>query len=330
MIQTLQLPNKKTSAQPALLSVDQLSEALKDKKGVVWVDMIVADPREAESIMLNVFSFHPLAIEDALRESHIPTMNDWLEYLYLAVHAAPPFDVEQKDLETTELDIFFGPNYLVTYHKDPIPALQRVWEYYQRGGYLNSHTAGGMLYNLLDEIALDYTTLMGKLDDEIEILQQDVLNESNYQNLMYSILAIRNALSELRRVIAPQAELLNRLARGGHPLLQKADLFFYRDVYDHFARLHQEVENLRDMSSVSLEVYLSVINNRMNNIMKTLTVITTLFMPLSFLTGFFGMNFFEPVFANAWTSRPALWITLVIMTLLPAAMFLWMRKRTWL
>ncbi len=130
MIQTLQLPNKKTSAQPALLSVDQLSEALKDKKGVVWVDMIVADPREAESIMLNVFSFHPQAIEDALRESHIPTMNDWLEYLYLAVHAAPPFDVEQKDLETTELDIFFGPNYLVTYHKDPIPALQRVWEYY--------------------------------------------------------------------------------------------------------------------------------------------------------------------------------------------------------
>ncbi len=108
---------------------------------------------------------------------------------------------------------------------------------------------------------------------------------------MYSILAIRNTLSELRRVIAPQAELLNRLARGGHPLLQKADLFFYRDVYDHFARLHQEVENLRDMSSVSLEVYLSVINNRMNNIMKTLTVITTLFMPLSFLTGFFGMNF---------------------------------------
>lgn len=330
MINILNLPFKPTTSQPVTLEINQITNALKDKKGLVWVDMLVDEPNEAGKILKDIFKFHPLAIEDALDESHIPTMNDWVDYLYLTVHAAPPFSDNQKDMDTIELDIIFGGNYLVTYHTSPILALEQVWDHYQRGGYPNSRTPGRMLYNILDEIAMDYTKLTGELDDEIEELQQRVINEDNIQDLMATILAIRNILSKLRRIIAPQAELLNRLARGGHSLLPQVDLFFYRDVYDHFARLNQEVENLRDMSSVALEVYLSVINNRMNNIMKTLTVITTLFMPLSFLTGFFGMNFFQPTFSNNWTSQPVFYIVLVIMLVMPGGMFLWMRRRTWL
>lgn len=330
MIKILNLSFKAIDSQPITLAINQITNALKDKQGLLWVDMSVNDPQEAEKTLSDVFGFHPLAIEDALNESHIPAMNDWVDYLYLTVHAAPPFSANQKDIDTIELDIFFGSNYLVTYHTTPISALQQIWEHYERGGYPNSRTPGRMLYNILDEIAMDYTKLTGELDEEIEELQQKVLNDENIQNLMETILATRNMLSTLRRIIAPQAELLNRLARGGHPLLPQADLFFYRDVYDHFARLNQEVENLRDMSSVALEVYLSVINNRMNNIMKTLTVITTLFMPLSFLTGFFGMNFFQPTFSNNWTSIPSFLITLAILILMPGAMFVWMRRRTWL
>ena len=330
MIKILNLSFKAIDSQPTTLAINQITNALKDKQGLLWVDMSVNDPHEAEKILRDVFGFHPLAIEDALHESHIPAMNDWVDYLYLTVHAAPPFSANQKDIDTIELDIFFGSNYLVTFHMTPIPALEQVWEHYARGGYPNSRTPGRMLYNILDEIAMDYTKLTGELDDEIEELQQKVLNDEKIQNLMETILANRNTLSTLRRIIAPQAELLNRLARGGHPLLPQADLFFYRDVYDHFARLNQEVENLRDMSSVALEVYLSVINNRMNNIMKTLTVITTLFMPLSFLTGFFGMNFFQPTFSNNWTSIPSFLITLAILILMPGVMFMWMRRRTWL
>jgi magnesium transporter len=292
--------------------------------------MLIDEPHEAEKILRDAFEFHPLAIEDALHESHIPAMNDWGDYIYLTIHAAPPFSVTQNDMDTIELDIFFGINYLVTYHAMPIIALEQVWDHYLRGGYPNNQTPGRMLYNILDVIAMDYTKLTGVLDDDIEDLQQKVINEEHIQDLMETILATRNMLSKLRRIIAPQAELLNRMARGGHSLLPQADLFFYRDVYDHFARLNQEVENLRDMSSVALEVYLSVINNRMNNIMKTLTVITTLFMPLSFLTGFFGMNFFQPIFSNNWTSIPSFLITLAILVSMPGAMFLWMRRRTWL
>jgi magnesium transporter len=113
-------------------------------------------------------------------------------------------------------------------------------------------------------------------------------------------------------------------------LIDPKDRIFFRDIYDHLVRLHDLNESLRDLVGGALDTYLSVINNRMNEIMKTLTIITTLFMPITFVTGFFGMNFFEPVASLfGWTSREAFYITMGILTFLPLGMYVWMRRRTW-
>ena len=135
----------------------------------------------------------------------------------------------------------------------------------------------------------------------------------------------------LRRIIAPQREVLNKMARGGYATIPPEQSIFFRDVYDHLVRLYDIIDSLRDLVSGALDSYLSVVSNRMNEVMKTLTVITTLFMPISFLAGFFGMNFFQPTYPfPAWTSSPAFIIALILMAFTPVGMLLWMRRRAWM
>jgi magnesium transporter len=126
--------------------------------------------------------------------------------------------------------------------------------------------------------------------------------------------------------------VLNKLARDEYPVIDAKDRVFFRDVYDHLVRLHEINESMRDLIGGALDTYLSVINNRMNDIMKTLTVITTLFMPLSFLTGFFGMNFFTPVSLplQSWTAMIPFLITLGVMIGTPVAMVFWLRRKRWM
>jgi magnesium transporter len=135
----------------------------------------------------------------------------------------------------------------------------------------------------------------------------------------------------LRRTIVPHREVFNKLARGDFVLIEEPDQAYYRDIYDHMVRLQEINENLRELIGGALDTYLSVINNRMNDVMKTLTIITTLFMPLSFLTGFFGMNFFQAVVPmESWTGKSAFIIALLGMVFIPTGMFLWMRRRVWM
>jgi magnesium transporter len=134
----------------------------------------------------------------------------------------------------------------------------------------------------------------------------------------------------MRRIIAPQREVLNKLARDDYRMIDPRDRIFFRDVYDHLVRLHDLNESMRDLVGGALDMYLSVINNRMNEVMKTLTVITTLFMPISFVAGFFGMNFFEPVaHMTRWTDQPAFIVMFLITILLPISIYMWLRRRTW-
>ncbi|MFN2304152.1 MAG: CorA family divalent cation transporter, partial [Anaerolineales bacterium] len=132
-------------------------------------------------------------------------------------------------------------------------------------------------------------------------------------------------------IVVPQREVLDKLARGEYQVLGKVANIYFHDVYDHYVRLYEIIENLRDLTNSTLEIFLSVVNNRMNGIMKTLTVITTLFMPISFLAGFFGMNFFKPVLdLGHWTSTPVFPIVLGAMIIFPFTMLFYMLKKGWM
>jgi len=187
-----------------------------------------------------------------------------------------------------------------------------------------------VLYRLVDELATGYLAVVEELDDAIELVEDQVFDNPT-PAILEQVFMLKRALLRLRRVIVPQREVLNKLARDEYAVIDVKDRIFFRDVYDHLVRLHDIVESMRDLLGGTLDTYLSVINNRMNEIMKTLTVITTLFMPISFVAGFFGMNFFQPVTSlEVWTDKPVFILATAVMLLMPVGMYLWIRRRGWM
>lgn len=327
MIKTIFYLNGETKSD---LTLDEIKVALKQKEGVLWVDLVETSYTESENILREVFGFHPLAVSDALDEDHVPRVDDWGDYLYLILHNIK-FDLAQEDvLETNELDVFLGKHYLVTYQHVAIPVVDKVRQNIKRDSRFLQRGADHLFYKLADDMVAETLLVVDQMDDAIDSIE-DLMFKSSNQTLLEQIFTLKRALLHLRRILMPQREVFNKLARGDDHVIDRAERVFFRDIYDHLVRLYDISESLRDLISGALETYLSVINNRMNDVMKTLTIITTLFMPISFLTGFFGMNFFaadEPFLA--WTSEPVFIVVLSIFVILPVSMFVWMRSRKWM
>ncbi len=306
------------------------SAALKNSSGVLWVDFGGEEPEPSEEILLKTFEFHPLAVDDALHETHVPKVDDWEKYIYIAMHAIS-FTSGEEDIEGIELDIFLGDNYIVTHHDLPIDALNRIWETCKRDARYFKRGADHVLYKITDELIVDYMQVVETLDEEIELVEDEVMGKPTSQ-IVQRIFTLKRATLHLRRILSPLREVLNKLARDDYGVIDAKDRVYFRDVYDHLVRLHDISESLRDLVGGVLDTYLSVINNRMNEIMKTLTLITTLFMPISFVAGFFGMNFFQPISKQLvpWTGNPAFIVMMVIVVATPFGMFLWMRQRKWM
>jgi magnesium transporter len=312
------------------LKIDEFKAALENAKGLLWVDFEATSPETDEPILREIFGFHPLAIDDALKQSHIPRVDDWSEYLYIVLHALAYDPKDEDRLDTLELDIFLGRNYLVTHHDDSIYAIERMWEICQRDERHLRHGADHFLYRLTDEVITDYMTVVEELDEAIEKAEDQVLIRPTNATLE-QILSLKRGAVHMLRILGPQREVANKLARDDYRVIDAEARVYFRDVYDHLVRLHDITESIRDLVSGALDTYLSVINNRMNDIMRTLTIITTLFMPISFVVGFFGMNFFGPTYPfEDWTGLPVFLVTLGVLMILPALMFVWIRRRGWL
>jgi magnesium transporter len=311
------------------IPIEQYAAVLKDPKGMLWVDFSGESPQASEPILLDIFGFHHLAVDDALTETHVPKVDDWEQYLYIAMMAIH-YHRGEGDIDSLEVDVFLGSNYLVSHHDLPVLAIDRVWESCERDPRYIQRGVDHLLYRLIDEMTSDYMLIVDEMDEEIEYLEDQVFMKPD-STLVQRIFTLKRATLHLRRTVSPMREVLNKLARDNYAMIDRVDQLYFRDVYDHLVRLYDIIESLRDLVGGVLDTYLSVINNRMNEIMKTLTIITTLFMPLTFLTGFFGMNFFGPV-ANfdAWVGPSTFRIAMIIIFLTPVVMFLWMRRRRWM
>ena len=298
--------------------------ALRDEGGLLWVDFGEEPAESVEPHLRDIFEFHPLAIDDALRETHVPKIDNWRNTVFVGVHDVE-FDSAALRLVTREVDVFLGENFLVTHHRAPVHAINRLWKHNQTDHSRLALGPDHLLYDLLDHITADYLPVVDQLDDTIDELEAEVFANPSQQTLN-KIFSIRRATLRLRRIIGPQREVLNRLARDDYPFIDPADRVYFRDVYDHLVRLVDLNESLRDLIGGTLDTYLSVVSNRMNEIMKTLTVTSVLFMPISFLAGFFGMNFLGLPFDNTLL----MWGIVAVMALTPVAMLMWFRHRDWL
>lgn len=312
------------------LAVDEFLSALRDEAGMLWVDFEGTPPDEDEPILRQVFGFHPLAVDDALQESHVPKLDDWGDYLYIVLHAVVYDQQEGDHVDTLELDVFLGKNYLVTHHDQKIAALDHVLDTCQRDERFMRNGVSHLFYRLADEVVASYMPVMEELDMAIDLAEDQVFGNPTPATLEL-IFKLKRAVLHLRRIIGPQREVLNKLARDEYLVVGQKERVYFRDIYDHLVRLYDITDSIRDLVSGTLDTYLSVINNRMNDIMKTLTIITTLFMPVSFVVGFFGMNFFIPKApVSSWVERPVFIPVVILILLTPLAIFFWIRRRGWI
>jgi magnesium transporter len=314
--------------------VERIREVIDKPEGTLWLDIEDLEShcnKKVEALLREVFEFHPLAIEDALVDTHIPKVDDWDRYLYMVFHSID-FDPATDHVRTHEIDVFLGRNYLVTYHNEPLPILEQLRRNIERDPVNRlRHGADHLLYHVLDLAVADYLPAIEHLDEAIDDAQEEVFAHPTPLTLQ-AIFRVKRSALKLHRVLSPEREVLNRLARDSYEPINPDHRVYFRDVYDHIVRIHDLTESLRDLISGALDTYLSAISNRTNDIMKVLTVVTVLFMPISFLVGFFGMNFFDQSLAVRNPLSPG-WLffgSCVIMVVTPALMWMWARRKGWL
>ncbi len=300
-----------------------LCAALAHDDWTLWLDLEGATPEEAGALS-TVFHFHPLAIEDALGHVEHPKLDDYDSYLYVVAHALELG--ADHALHVLELDLFLGRNYVVTYHHEPLHCVDVLWERARRDERHLQRGADGLAHAVLDILVDDLMPLLDKLDATIEQLEDEILADPT-QKTLARILDIKQATLHLRRTVVPQREVVYRLSRNDSPLVRPKTQLYFRDVYDHLVRVVDINDSLRDIVASALEIYLSVVSNRMNEVMKWLTAVTTIFMPLTLLAGIYGMNF-RHMPELGW--RYGYYGLLAGMGVIAVAMVVWFRRRGWM
>jgi len=271
-------------------TVEQLPELLKEEQSVIWVDM--EKPTEAdEQVLLNIFRFHPLTVEDCRENRHYPKIEEFPDYLYFIVHSVTA-DTSPDRFNTIELDGFLGPNYVITYHHEMFRSINNVKKQLTTSPVACQRGPSFLLHQILDQIVDYYSPVLDDFDERIDQLEDNIFSLKQPNNsILEQIMELKRSVLRLRRISAKQMDIFYRMSRGEVHLIPQAMLPFYRDIYDHLIRVTDLAENYRDLISGALEAYLSVVSNRMNEIMKVLTIFSAVMLPLTFLAGVYGMNF---------------------------------------
>jgi magnesium transporter len=253
----------------------------------VWVDLQCPSEDEAR-ILAEPFGFHELAIEDALKEIQTPKIESYGDHLYMILHGID-FEAAKHTFATHEVDIFLGEQFLVTVHDDFSRSVARLLEVCPRNDFVLADGPAGLLHRIVDSMVDNYRPEVEKLEARLDEIEDHIFNKPSPGDVR-EILGLKRDVSSLRRVVTPQRDVIGRLARREFPQISEPLSYRFRDVYDHLVRLADEATLYHDRITSLLDAHLSFTSNRLNVVMKTLTIISTIFLPLTVLTGMYGMN----------------------------------------
>jgi magnesium transporter len=291
----------------------------------VWVDM--QNPSEEEGrILKDVFHFHDLAVEDALSALQFPKVESYGDYLYLVLHRID-FAAPEHCFQTHDVDFFLGPNYLVSIHTGDSRSIEHISDICGRNSLALGEGTAALLHRIIDAMVDNYRPEIEELSERLDELEERVFDSSS-ANLAKDILNFKKDVSSLRRVVQPQRDVVGRLARREFPLIDEQIAYRFRDVHDHLVRIADESMFFQDRITSLLDANLAIVSNQLNSIMKILTVIATVFMPLTFITGLYGMNVDLPHFGLGGVTM--FWVLMGIMVGVVGVMLYFFRRRGWI
>ncbi|MBO0731213.1 MAG: magnesium/cobalt transporter CorA [Acidimicrobiaceae bacterium] len=300
-----------------------------DGEGFFWLDLPAVGDEEV-AWMRDVFRFHPLAIDDVEQRNERPKLDDYGDYVFLVLYGSGTSGSQPADLlRLAEVHCFISEKYLVTVHEGDCPAFGELAARL-KARRAPARSPSELVYRVADTLVDSFFPVLSELDDQIDVLQGQVIQRPTNEQLA-SLLDYRSSLIAMRRVVSPQRDIMASVASGVTQLPGFTDESqrYFRDIYDHLIRLSDMIDGYRDLLSGTTDAYLSVVSNQLNVVMKQLTIISTVFLPLAFITGFFGQNF-------GWmTSRLGSWEVFVLLGLLTelvavGLMLLLFKRRGWL
>lgn len=304
--------------------LEQGDQALLGRPGFTWVD--VGQPDEATLVALaERFGLHRLAIEDCLHLDQRPKLEEYPGHQFLVLQGFTCAEASLADVTLHELHFFLGDSWLITVHERAHAAIEQVARRLEADPAGTIGRGVDFVAYLLADALVDWNfPLLDRVNDAIDVLEERVFEPHASPALMQEALELKRTLVLVRRVLSPQRDVVGLLARRGVTHVQEKSALYFRDVYDHLVRIYEQLDAARDLVGNVVDAYLSVVANRTADVSKQLTIFATLFLPLSFVVGFFGQNFDVlggPVF---------FWLMLALIVALPAAMFWWFRRKEWL
>jgi magnesium transporter len=308
------------------LDSDALRLVRADKGLLIWVNLFAPTPEESTSILEDVFSFHPLAIEDCLAVSRYPKIEDYEDYLYMVMHAVA-FNKEDQ-FRTTELDLFIGKSFLVTHHSEPLASVTSTIERIQKNPSLITRGMDRLAHFLLDTMVDAYQPVLNELTAEISTLEDTVfLSRDPEPTVIREFRGRKKELSDLQQIVRPQRDVVNRLARGEFKLIRPILLPYFRDLLGNLNRIETTATSLSDQLYMTLDVFLNKASYETNEIIKVLTLLTAITTPTVLIGTWYGMNFHDMPELDMPHAYPIAGAVTVLSTI---ALIIWLRRKHWL
>lgn len=297
-------------------------EELLDRPGLKWVDVESQD-ETLLSRLAERFSLHKLAVEDCLHLDQRPKLEEYPQHHFLVLQGFTSSPQDATEVTLHELHCFVGKDFVISVHEHPLPALQDARKRITTDP-ANTFARGPdfITYCLADALVDSNFPVVEALTGVVEELEEELFERTS-QDQLQKMFEVKRTIVTLRRVLSPQRDVLAILVRGGGFVQERTTLYF-RDVYDHLIRLHEQLDTARELVANARDAYLNATANRTNDVTKQLTIFATIFLPLSFITGFFGQNFdvlSQPVF---------FWSMLLLVFLLPVLLLAWFRYKRWI
>lgn len=303
------------------LVLDRNIDEILTRKDLKWYWIDFSQPTLEECTYLQKFGFHPLAIEDCLHLNQRPKLDYYDGYQFYVISA-----FNHKTLKSHEIDVFNNPNMLVTFHHLPHIEIDEVWQRISSQTEPQIKGTKWILYKIIDKIVDACFPYIQSIEEQLNKLESKSPQSYRIQKLMDELFIIRRKLSHIRHLAVPMRDLIYRIISSEKLNHKIEELRHYQDIHDHLVKLTGMIESSREITSDIRDNYISINTNRMNTIMMTLTVITTIFMPLTFIAGIYGMNF-EHMPELTW--RYGYFIILGVMSILGYSMYLFFKRKGW-
>ncbi|MFH0731303.1 MAG: magnesium/cobalt transporter CorA [Candidatus Omnitrophota bacterium] len=308
------------------LTTQEIQDVVKDKRSMLWVDMFEMDDRDIDLLSL-VFNLHPLTIEDLIMPNARPKVEKFSEYLFLVMYALEASNGKHRGkIKTNELDCCLGANFLITYHDTLLNPITTCKDRIRKQSPIITQGADMLLYSILDSCVESYLPLIQGFDDLVDEVSDELFREPS-QKTLQKIYNLKNDVMHLRRTIGPQVDVISLMTRGDYELISASSSVYFRNISDNLVRLNDIVGTSRDIITGAMEAYVSVVSNRLNEIMKTLTVIATIMMPLTLIASIYGMNFkYMPELGSRY-GYPAVIFSMIVITVV---MLIYFRSKKWM